>query len=99
MINNIDGTPAMARNGGGATTGHWLTVRLVSDPARKCRRDAIGSVVFVTAGGMRRLAEVSSGPRPISSDQRPHFGLGPHTTLSKVEVFNRSGGVKADAEH
>ena len=56
--------------------------------------------MFVTAGGMRRLAEVSSGPRQASSsDQRPPFGLGPHTTLSKVEVFNRSGGVKADAEH
>jgi hypothetical protein len=89
----------MAPNVGGATTGHWLTVRLVSDPARKCPRDAIGSVVFVTAGGMRRLAEVSSGRGQMSSDQRPHFGLGPHTTLSKVEVFNRSGGVKADAEH
>jgi len=37
-------------NVGGATTGHWLTVRLVGDPARKCPRDAIGSVVFVTAG-------------------------------------------------
>jgi hypothetical protein len=87
VINNIDGEPALARNVGAASAGHWLAVRLVGDPERKCPRDAIGSVVFVTAGGMRRRGEVASGRGQISqSDQRVHFGLGPHTTVARLEV-------------
>ena len=77
----------MARNTGGGSAGHWLTVRLVGDPARKCPRDAIGSVVFVTAGGVRQRGEVASGRGQISqSDLRVHFGLGKRTAVSRVEV-------------
>jgi enediyne biosynthesis protein E4 len=87
VINNIDGAPTVARNDGGAAAGHWLTIRLAGDPARKCPRDAIGSVVFVTAGGVRRRGEVASGRGQISqSDLRVHFGLGSETTVSKLEV-------------
>jgi enediyne biosynthesis protein E4 len=87
VINNIDGGPTVARNTGGGSAGHWLTVRLVGDPARKCPRDAIGSVVFVTAGGVRQRGEVASGRGQISqSDLRVHFGLGKRTALSRVEV-------------
>ena len=87
VINNIDGAPTLARNIGGAEAGHWLKVRLIGDPGRKCPRDATGSVVFVTAGGIRRRGEVASGRGQISqSDQRVHFGLGPHTTVSRLEV-------------
>jgi hypothetical protein len=87
VINNIDGAPAVVRNVGGDSAGHWLTIRLVGDPGRKCPRDAIGSVVFVTAGGVRRRAEVASGRGQISqSDLRVHFGLGRHTSVTRVEV-------------
>jgi hypothetical protein len=87
VINNIDGTPTVARNVGGASAGHWLTIRLVGDPEHKCPRDAIGSVVFVTAGGVRRRGEVASGRGQISqSDLRVHVGLGRQTTVSKLEV-------------
>jgi hypothetical protein len=87
VINNIDGAPTVARNIGGASAGHWLTLRLVGDPALKCPRDAIGSVVFLTAGGIRRRAEVASGRGQISqSDLRLHFGLGKNTAVSKLEV-------------
>ena len=87
VINNIDGTPTVARNVGGSSAGHWLTIRLVGDPDRKCPRDAIGSVVFVTAGGVRRRGEVASGRGQISqSDLRVHIGLGRQTTVSKLEV-------------
>ena len=86
-INNIDGAPALARNVGASAAGHWLTLRLVGDPARKCPRDAIGSVVFVEAGGRRMRREVASGRGQISqSDLRLHFGLGPHEAVSRVEV-------------
>jgi hypothetical protein len=87
VINNIDGAPTVAHNVGGASAGHWLTIRLIGDPDRKCPRDAIGSVVFVTAGGVRRRGEVASGRGQISqSDLRVHVGLGRQTTVSKLEV-------------
>ena len=87
VINNIDGAPTVARNVGGGSAGHWLTIRLAGDPGRKCPRDAIGSVVFVTAGGVRRRAEVASGRGQISqSDLRVHVGLGRETKVSKLEV-------------
>ena len=87
VINNIDGSPTVARNAGGGSAGHWLTVRLLGDPARKCPRDAIGSVVFVTAGGVRQRRDVASGRGQISqSDLRVHFGLGTRTAVSRVEV-------------
>jgi enediyne biosynthesis protein E4 len=98
VINNIDGAPTVARNVGGGSAGHWLTIRLVGDPGRKCPRDAIGSVVFVTAGGMRRRAEVASGRGQISqSDLRVHIGLGRETTVSKLEVRWAGGDVASYA--
>jgi hypothetical protein len=87
VINNIDSAPTVARNVGGGSAAHWLTIRLVGDPDRKCPRDAIGSVVFVTAGGMRRRGEVASGRGQMSqSDLRVHIGLGRETAVSKLEV-------------
>jgi hypothetical protein len=87
VINNLDGAPTVVRNVGGASAGHWLKVRLIGDPARKTPRDAVGSVVLVTAGGMRRRGDVASGRGQISqSDLRVHFGLGRETTVAKLEV-------------
>jgi enediyne biosynthesis protein E4 len=87
VINNIDGAPTIARNIGGGSAGHWLTVRLVGDPQQKCPRDAIGSVVFVTAGGVRLRGEVASGRGQMSqSDLRVHFGLGKQSAVSRVEI-------------
>jgi hypothetical protein len=94
VINNIDGTPTIARNIGGASAGHWLTLRLIGDPGQKCPRDAVGSVAFVTAGGVRRRSEVASGRGQMSqSDLRVHFGLGKESTLSKVDVRWANGAT------
>jgi hypothetical protein len=85
VINNLDGSPTVARNAGGAASGHWLHVKLTGNPGQKCPKDAIGSVVFVTAGGMRRRGEVASGRGQISqSDLRVHFGLGPDAKAAAV---------------
>jgi hypothetical protein len=82
-----DEAPLVLRNDGGARAGHWLQVRLVGDPARKTPRDAIGSVVYCTAGGLRRRAEVASGRSHVSqSDLRVHFGLGTATKVDRLEV-------------
>jgi hypothetical protein len=89
VINTLDGPPILARN---VTTpasarGHWLTLQLRGDPAKKCPRDAIGTTVFVTAGGKRMRGEVASGRGQISqSDLRLHFGLGAATSVEKIEV-------------
>ena len=86
-INNIDGPPTLARNVGGARAGHWLKIRLLGDPAKKTPRDAIGSSVFVTAGGVTRRGSAASGRGLMSqSDLRVHIGLGSATSISKLEV-------------
>jgi hypothetical protein len=87
VVNNLDDRPTVALNEGGHQSGHWLTLALKGDPAQQCPRDAIGSVVFVTAGGVRRRGEVASGRGQISqSDLRVHIGLARETAASKLEV-------------
>jgi len=87
LVGSIDDAPALLRNEGGSRAGHWLRVRLVGDPARRCPRDAIGSVVFCTANGFRQRGEVASGRSQLSqSDLRVHFGLGPATRVDRLEV-------------
>lgn len=86
VINNIDSGPVLAHNEGSGR-GHWVTLRLRGDTAAKCPRDAIGSVVFLTAGGRRMRGEVASGRGQMSqSDLSVHFGLGAATAISSVEV-------------
>ena len=87
VVNTLDGPPLLAINDGGAAAGHWLTLALTGDPKQGCPADAIGSTVFVTAGGVRHRAEVASGRSQISqSDLRVHVGLGRDTAVALVEV-------------
>jgi hypothetical protein len=87
VVNVIDGAPVLARNVGGATAGHWLSVRLVGDPAQRCPRDATGSTVLIAVGDKRLRGEVASGRGQVSqSDTRVHFGLGASTAPLSLEV-------------
>ena len=96
LVNDIDDAPLFLRNDGGNRAGHWLTVRLVGDPARRCPRDAIGTVVFATAGGARQRAEVASGRGQASqSDLRVHFGLGAAARIDRLEVRWANGPTVA----
>ncbi len=96
LLGTIDDAPALLRNDGGSKAGHWLSIRLVGDPARKCPRDAIGSVVFCAAGGLRLRAEVASGRSQISqSDLRVHFGLGSAAKVDRLEVRWANGASTA----
>ena len=100
LVNDIDDAPALLRNLGGSRAGHWLTLRLVGDPARRCPRDAIGSVVFCTANGFRQRGEVASGRSQMSqSDLRVHFGLGPATRVDRLEVRWANGPTVAYDVH
>jgi hypothetical protein len=94
VVNDLDDAPLLLRNEGGNRAGHWLTVRLVGDPAQRCPRDAIGSVVFLTANGVRQRGEVASGRSQLSqSDLRVHFGLGAATRVERLEVRWAGGGT------
>jgi hypothetical protein len=96
VVNSIDGEPLVLRNDGGNKAGHWLTLRLVGDPKHKCPLDATGSVVFLTAGGGRQRGEVASGRSLMSqNDRRVHFGLGPATSVDRLEVRWANGPTVA----
>jgi hypothetical protein len=53
----------------------------------KSPRDAVGSTVYLTAGGIRQRGDVMSGGSfESSNDFRLHYGLGVTTTVDKVEI-------------
>ena len=87
VLNNLDGPPTLLRNRGGNRAGHWIGLKLAGDPSRKTPRDAIGTVVFCHAGGLRQRGEVASGRGYLSqSDLRIHFGLGSATQVDQLEI-------------
>ena len=92
VLNNLDGRPTVLRNRRAAATGHWIAVKLIGDPAMGTPRDAIGSVVFCQAGGVRQRGEVASGRGYLSqSDLRIHFGLGEAKEIEHLDVVWPSG--------
>jgi hypothetical protein len=69
---------------------HWLLLNLIG---HKSARDAIGAQVKITTASGRVLynqVDVSVGFMS-SSDKRVHFGLGPETKISSVEIHWPSG--------
>lgn len=87
VLNNLDGPPTLLRNRGGNRAGHWISLKMIGNPALKTPRDAIGTVVFCYAGGFRQRGEVASGRGYISqSDLRIHFGLGTAERIEKLEI-------------
>ena len=93
VLNNMDTTPTLLRNVT-KNANHWVTLKLVGGP--KSPRDAIGAKVFLTAGGIRRRADVfSGGSYASSSDQRLHFGLAEAAKIEKMEIWWPSGAKEA----
>jgi hypothetical protein len=83
-----------------ATPNHWLILKLTG---HKSNSDAIGAEVkVVTARGAQYATVTTASSYLSSSDKRVHFGLGPESTVQKVEIRWPSGifqtiyGVKAD---
>jgi hypothetical protein len=96
VVNPIDGRPLLLRNDGGSKAGHWLRLRLAGDAKQRCPRDATGSVVWVTAGGLRQRADVASGRSAMSqSDRRLLFGLGAAAKVERLEVRWTNGATSA----
>src|SRR5580692_8138521 len=92
VINCIDNVPALMRNVN-ADKHHWIGLQLIGGP--KSPRDAVGAVVYLTAGGLRQRGDVmSGGSYESSNDQRLHFGIGDANAVSKVEIRWPSGFVE-----
>ncbi len=63
---------------------HWLTLDL---EGTKSNRDGFGAKVKVTAGGKTYFAEARCAfGFLMQSDRRLHFGLGPATTVDRIEI-------------
>lgn len=95
VINNLDAKPVVLRNVA-TNTGHWLGLRLVGDVAKKSPRDAIGSIAYLTTGGVRQRQDVVSGAVFCSqNDMTLHFGLGAATKVDKLEIKWPDGSVES----
>jgi hypothetical protein len=83
VTTSIEGPVRVYRNVA-PKAGHWLIVRAF-DP--KLKRDAIGALVAVSAGGRTRVAPANPGLSYCSSgDPRAHFGLGPADTVDSIRI-------------
>ena len=92
VINCMDHVPLLLQNVN-SDKHHWVGIKLVGGP--KSPRDAVGATVYLTAGGIRQRADVmSGGSYESSNDQRPHFGIGDATAVSKLEIRWPSGFVQ-----
>jgi hypothetical protein len=89
VINNVDGVPSLLRNVS-PDHHHWVELRLIG--GSRSPRDAVGSTVYLTAGGIRQRGDVLSGGSYLSSnDLRVHFGLGDASSVEGVEIHWPSG--------
>jgi hypothetical protein len=92
IINNMDGVPVLLRNVN-QDHNHWVDLKLVGGP--KSPRDAVGSTVYLTAGGIRQRGDVLSGGSYLSSnDMRIHFGLGNASRIDAIEIHWPSGAIE-----
>lgn len=92
VINNLDGAPMLLRNVN-PDHHHWVELKLVGGP--RSPRDAVGTTVYLTAGGICQREDVLSGGSYLSSnDMRLHFGIGDTAKVNGVEIHWPSGAVE-----
>jgi hypothetical protein len=86
VVNNLDAGPAILRNIN-ESTNHWVTLKLIGDPAKNTPKDAIGSTVFASIGALKQRFDVISGASYASqSDICIHIGLGTAANIDKLDV-------------
>jgi hypothetical protein len=92
VINNMDGVPSLMRNVSD-DHNHWIALKLTG--SGKTPKDAVGTTVYLTTGGMRQREDVlSGGSYESSNDQRVHFGLGAATKIDGIEIHWTDGSVE-----
>jgi hypothetical protein len=86
------GAPAEVWINDSQSANHWLEFRL---EGTKSNRDAIGARIKLVAGGKTQYNHVAFAAGYASSSAGPvHFGLGPATSASVVEIRWPSGTVQ-----
>lgn len=91
VISNLDAPPTLLRNVD-PDKNNWLSLKLVGDTASKSPKDAIGSIVYITAGGGRQRFDLTSGAGYASqNEQVVHAGLGTAAKIDRVEVVWPNG--------
>lgn len=94
VVNNMDSAPTLLRNVASGQ-GHWLTLKLIGDVSKRTPKDAIGSRVIATAGGISQRFDVTSGASYAShSDLQVHIGLGLATKVEKLEILWSNGDAE-----
>jgi enediyne biosynthesis protein E4 len=97
VVNNLDSAPTVLKNVF-SQTNHWLNLKLIGDVSRNTPKDAIGSKVFVTIGGLRQRFDIVSGASYAShSDMRIHIGLGVAKKVDKLEILWSNGEAETVA--
>nr|WP_254062326.1 CRTAC1 family protein [Acidobacterium sp. S8] len=92
VMNNIDSPPTLLKNVN-PDHHHWIACKLVGAAASP--RDATGTTVFLSVGGMKQRGDVLSGGSFASSnDPRVHFGLGDATAIDALDVHWPDGAVE-----
>jgi hypothetical protein len=92
VINPLEGVPVLLRNVN-PDQHHWVGLKLIGGP--KSPRDAVGTTVYLTAGGIRQRADVLSGGSFASSnDPRVHFGLGDSSSIEQLEIHWPDGAMQ-----
>jgi hypothetical protein len=87
IVSRFDSKPAVLLNE--SDRGNWVRLRLV---ATRSNRSAIGADIELTAGGRVLHRQVKGGGSYMSSnDPRVLIGLGPSTTVDRVEIRWPSG--------
>jgi hypothetical protein len=99
VVSSIDG-PAYVLHNETQTANHWITFNLVGV---KSNRDGIGAQIKIsTSSGSQYATVTTASSYQSSSDKRVHFGLGPESSVARVEIRWPSGvrqvlsDVKAD---
>lgn len=76
FVGNYGSAPVLYHNNGNSNT--WLIVTLEGTMSN---RDAIGAQVYLAAGGVNQMREITSGPSHGGGDYRmAHFGMGSEIT-------------------
>ncbi len=87
-----NGGPAHILHNETATSNHWLTIAL---EGTRSNRDGIGASIRLTsARGKQYVTVTTAGSYLSSNSKRAHFGLGPDTVASTVEIHWPSGIVQ-----
>jgi Tfp pilus assembly protein PilF len=88
VVTRLNESPVVLRNVT-RSAGHWLALRLVG---ARSNRDGIGARVHVMAASGEQWNRVTTSVGYAgSSDRTVHFGLGPDTSVTEIEIEWPSG--------